>query len=532
MASTIADERHKRSFLGIEPPVWCTFLVLFAWSGYAYATERVNGDIVAEVIQVQRWLREPFWVLSYPGQLHGGILEYPLIALAETLTPGNPYGFTFIRMAYIPIAAVLILMSVRRAFPAMNMWPFVIAAAAGPAVMHGFRMISDIYPFAWLIGAMGVFLLYRALAEEKGKWAFAVSGVLLGLSVYEHASSIAFLLPMVVAGLYLYGTHWRLILYLVAGGLLGLIPMALAQFAQPDAWVVYQPAEPGFPDLLAIFGFKGAAWEGAMFPNGIGIQHVDQTLLGIPRNAQMAVNAMFLIGIIGVSVKGIGLLPRYGREINVYQYVGLLWLFGILSVIILGSVVSPIWYYGTGLGFLVWISVALLWPQLMATKLGLARLVIVALVGWIAVMFALSLGALANKEPLFLEGARFKAGNVQWMQETGRAIELAGVKYLYGAYWEILPIAYSTNGAVIPITYNFDRFEVPEGVTADSVVTVAVSTGQIALPYMRERWDTAEQAQQLVNENCTMRTDLASEMPDGINAYDCPAEVLFAPLDE
>ena len=45
-------------------PLAIVALSLLAWSTYAYAVARVNADILAEAIQVQQWLADPFWVWS------------------------------------------------------------------------------------------------------------------------------------------------------------------------------------------------------------------------------------------------------------------------------------------------------------------------------------------------------------------------------------------------------------------------------------------------------------------------------------
>ena len=173
-------------------PVVAVFVVLFLWSLHAYLTVRFNSDIIVEAIGVQDLMQDLSWVWSYPGQLHGGVVEYPIMAVGELIAPGNPYGFTFIRIFYVPLTGVLLALSLRRAFPSVNLWWFAAAAAAGPALLHDFRAISDIYPFGWLLAAIGVYLI-------AGKRFLFIGGVFLGLGIYEHASAALMSVPLVFA---------------------------------------------------------------------------------------------------------------------------------------------------------------------------------------------------------------------------------------------------------------------------------------------------------------------------------------------
>ena len=66
------------------------FVVLFLWSLHAYLTVRFNSDIIVEAIGVQDLMQDLSWVWSYPGQLHGGVIEYPIMAVGEWIAQGNP----------------------------------------------------------------------------------------------------------------------------------------------------------------------------------------------------------------------------------------------------------------------------------------------------------------------------------------------------------------------------------------------------------------------------------------------------------
>lgn len=502
-------------------PLAATFAALLAWSTYAYATVRINADIVAEAIQVQRWLADPWWVWSYPGQRHGGVIEYPFIALAEWLAPGNVYGFTLVRVLYIPLVGLLLGLSIRWAFPRWSLWPFAIAAAVGPGVLHGFRMISDIYPFGWLLSASGVVLAYGIWARKitrAPKLIAIAAGALIGLGIYEHASAAVFSLPLVIAGGIHFGVRWRQHAWLGVGLLLGLIPMAIALFAQPDLAVVYSPTTIGLPNIAGVFGLSAEAdaWRLALMPNGWGIQQADETLFGIPWELQIIVNAVAALAVLALVFPLLRL--RSVKVTPTLTFVAILWASGTVVMLVMVSIVAPIWYYGTGIGFLVWITMSAI-PNVLPRTWALVAIAVV-----IAVNAAVSARAVLLAEPTFLEGAQFKLGQARFNEQIAADVESAGVEYLYGDYWEVLPIAYASSGALIPITYDANRFPLPAD-TPDRII-VGLTSGYLATPKTLPRWTSAYLAEALVTDSCRERMDINVNMPDGVRAFECPREVL------
>ena len=510
-----AEHRVDRS-TGRALPYVVIFLGLLAWSGYAYATVRVNADILAEAIQVQQWMQDPFWVWSYPGQLHGGVLEYPFITLAELVAPGNVYGLTLIRVLYIPLTGVLLALCFALAAPRRSLWPFALAAAVGPAVLHGFRMISDIYPSAWLISALGVWFIYWWAAGrlESSVW-LLVGGVLIGLGVYQHASAVVFSIPLLVFA----AVHWRVKLrsvgVLAAGFVLGLIPMALAMFAQPGKEVVYRPERSGVPNVFGALGLSRGelGWRDAMLPNGLGIAHADSTLLDLGWSSQWWINLIGLLFVLAVVILSFA-RGRYAM--------GLMWLAALAMVIGLVIVVPPIWYYGTPIGFLLWFSV------------GFVPVALPRVMEWIviAVVMAISAGfsfaQVWNSHPRFLTGSQVKAEQVAEVDEVAEGISNAGVEYVFGDYWEVLPIAYASSSSLHPISYNFNRFPLDPAEVGEEIV-VAVTPGTIALPFGRSSWDLSADALALVDQECVPVLDISERLPEGVTAHLCPTAVLMEP---
>ena len=494
-------------------PIVAAFLALLAWSGYAYATVRVNADILAEAIQVQQLMTDPFWVWSYPGQVHGGVLEYPLIALAESIAPGNVYALTFLRIFYIPVTGVLVAACFSMAAPTRSLWPFAVASAVGPAVLHGFRMISDIYPSAWLISAAGVWLVFRWASGRWASWGVAFAGgLLVGLGTYQHASAVIFSIPLVVYALVNWKVRVRSLPALVVGGLVGLLPMAMAMFGQPDKAVVYRPERTGLPDVIGAFGLDRGelGWRDAMLPNGLGIVHADATFLDLGWSVQWWINLVAVAVVAGFIVF---LLLRPSG-------LGVMWLTAVAMVIGLVIMVPPVWYYGTPLGFLLWFSV------------GFTPLVVPRIVEWgaVGVVFAISAGfsfaQVWNSHPRFVTGVQVKSEQAQEVDNVATGIAEAGVNYVFGDYWEILPIAYASSGDVHPITYNFNRFPLDPADVGEEIV-VAVTPGTIALPFGRDSWTLSAEALALVDQACMPVPDITSRLPDEVTAHLCPTAVLM-----
>ena len=62
-----------------------------AWAVLSWLTMVPSADKLAEAIQVQRLLDHHAMVWSFPGQTHGGVLEYPIQLVLAWLSPGSIY---------------------------------------------------------------------------------------------------------------------------------------------------------------------------------------------------------------------------------------------------------------------------------------------------------------------------------------------------------------------------------------------------------------------------------------------------------
>ena len=495
------------------------FLILAAWSGLSYVVIRVDSDILAEAIQVQRWLADPFVVLSYPGQLYGGVLEYPFIALAESAFPGQIYAFTALRILYLPIVGVLTVYATSLLFPAWRLWPFIPAVLVGPAVLHSMMAIKDLYPFSWLLGMIGVAITYSRWRSGMRPGWLLVGGALLGLAIYQHPTASLLVVPLAVAGVARWRPRGGRLWTWVAGGVLGLAPLVLARFGQGDVYVAYSPGREGIPNVAGAFGLDGATWSTAIVPNGWGVQYTDLNSFALPTWLQVIVNVAVVVFIgyyLVVTLRGL-VSRRLLDEPSDAQVVAAMWSAAAVVVVAIVIAVPPVFFYGAALAVPVWITLAgainALWG-----RPGLVLAIAVMVIAGIT-----SVGSVLAWNPALPGAVGFKNKQADQVAEVAMRIHEAGIDVVFGDYWETLPIAYASAGNVSAVTIPVSRFPFTD--RGGDTVVVAVPTGYTALPPGLERWTNAEAAVGFVDANCTrLPTDVVVD-PFPIRTYECPMSI-------
>ena len=501
---------HRNAVMAI------VFVVLAGWSGLSYLVIRVDSDILAEAIQVQRWLAEPFFVLSYPGQLYGGVLEYPLIAVAEALFPGQVYAFTAIRILYLPIVGALAVYAASLLFPTWRLWPFIPAVVVGPAVLHSMMAIKDLYPFSWLLVMIGVVVTYSQWRRNAPSLWLILGGALMGLGVYQHPTASLLAVPLAAAGIIRWGPVGKQLWLWLMGFLIGLMPLVAARFGQGDRYVAYLPERTGLPNVWGAFGLDGTTWATALVPNGWGLQYTDLNTLTLPTWLQIAANwlvFLFVAGCIVVLVQRL-VTRRLFTDSSDGVVVAAMW--GSFAVVLVAIVVvvPPVFFYGAALAVPVWIT-------LTAGLNGLAGAVgrFVAIV--VMVLAAItSLGAVLAWNPALPGAVGFKNKQAEQVAGVAARIEAAGINVVFGDYWETLPVVYASAGNLTGVTVPVSRFPFPESLQGS--VVVAVPTGYTALPPGLDRWTNAEASVGFMDANCTRLPQDVVVDPFPIRTYECP----------
>lgn len=514
MTPISAEKLSLRAIMAI------VFGLLFAWSLFAYLTIRVDSDILAEAIQVQRWLEQPGLVLSYPGQLYGGVLEYPIIGLVESIVPGEVYALTALRVLYLPIVGVLAVYVTHLLFPRWKLWPFIPAVALGPAVLHGMMAIKDLYPFSWLVAMIGTAIAFRSLERGCGGVWLAVGGLLSGLAIYQHPTAALLVLPLAVAAGVCWSVRWKQLFTWGAGFAIGLVPLLVARFGQPDAYVPYVPQRRGVPDVLGAFGISIDGWPQAIVPNGWGVQYTNLNSLEFPGWLQLAINAALLGFVVLCFVIAIraAASEQFRRDASPRTVLAMMWVTVAVVVIAIVVVVPPVFFYGSALAVPVWITLVSGFNAVWTRAGTWASTAVLFLAG------ATSLGMVLALNPALPGAVGFKRAQAAEVRQVAEAIQDAGITVVLGGYWETLPIAYASEGALAPVTVPVSRFPTPD-IEGESVL-VAVPTGYTALPPGLERWTNAEAAVGLVDARCTRLSEDIPGIPVPIRAYECPISAL------
>ena len=495
------------------------FFILFAWSLLSYLVIRVDSDIVAEAIQVQLWLEKPFLVLSYPGQLYGGVLEYPLIAAAELLAPGQVYALTAVRVFYLPLVGVLAVYATHLLFPHLRLWPFIPAVAAGPAVLHSMMAIKDLYPLSWLLAMVGIALTFRQWNSRGGVGLSMVGAVLVGLSIYQHPTTSLLALPLAVAGFVRWWPRGKALWWWIAGVVIGLLPLVVARFGQGEQFVSYQPERTGLPNFAGALGFSEQGWPPAIVPHGWGVQNTDLNVWAFPSLMQIVVNAaisVFLVLCVIVVMRTV-VRRQCGAQDSPLVVVATMWASALVVVFAIVLVVPPVFFYGAALAVPVWITLVVGINKVAGVWGRAAAYAIVVLAA------ITSLGSVFALNPALPGAVGFKNAQAAQIRQIAQDISQADIRIIFGDYWETLPIAYASSGDIRAVTIPVSRFAIPDDVTG--VIRVAVPTGYTALPPGLDRWANARDAVGFVDAQCVRLPQDVVVDPYPIRTYECPVEI-------
>jgi hypothetical protein len=252
-------------------------------------------------------------------------------------------------------------------------------------------------------------------------------------------------------------------------------------------------------------------------PGAWGIQNGGTTFLGVSNGVQFYLNLALILALLTFCVVGVVLIVR-GRSSwkSPIGFLVITWVAGLVLALGLSAVVPTVWFYGLSLGFLVWVSVALL------GGFNLGRIVATVIIAVMGSMSLYSVSAFSGT----LGAIELKFEQQEEISGVAQSLIDNNVSVIFGDYWEVLPVAYASGGEVDAVTSTFNRFPLPD-VVADSVeVLVGVSSGTVALPAGRESWDSSTAVSELVSTSCRFISPLPGEYSDLVSLYRCPSDVL------
>ncbi len=433
------------------------------WALAGWLTVIPDADRLADGIQVQSLLRSPHLVLAFPGQTHGGVLEYPILLLAEWLAPGNYFAHSAARVVLAFFTGFFAARLFLRLFPAAPRWSFLAAVAAGPYVMHtmtgpqnnpvGVMWIHANYPQSWLLVTMGVSLLADAVArtEPVRAWRLLLPGLLIGLGVYEQPGVLVLAIPLIVVLMLAFPQRVRVWVIAASGSVVGAALM-VASFLLHHRQSVYNPAHLPVPNpsgTLEVLGLDGIpSYVTAILPAALGFAPLDGS--PIQRVAAVLV-PVFVVAILVTAVVS-GVRSWRGRKASSAFMISIAWVIAMLGMVAMSWTLSPVWFYGACLGVLLWLTIGVL-PDLLPRPAG-------AIAAGACVLL-LAVSTLAQSIPWYRDAPARVSAKVERMQDMGGladALVDGGATNVFGSYHDVLPLAYAAGGRLHPSAIYYDRF--------------------------------------------------------------------------
>jgi hypothetical protein len=135
----------------------------------------------------------------------------------------------------------------------------------------------------------------------------------------------------------------------------------------------------------------------------------------------------------------------------------LAWCAAFAAMIMFATFVDPVWFYATSLAVLFWITVGALPQVASARQAGLVAsgvLLVVAAFSTVVHNWSFYSG--------FGAQVAAKRQNLSDIAEAARQIEATGAHYVYGSYYDVIPIGYASNYGLRTITSTYDRFPLDE----------------------------------------------------------------------
>ncbi len=491
------------------------------WALAGWLTVIPDADRLADGIQVQSLLRSPHLVLAFPGQTHGGVLEYPVLMLAEWLAPGNYFAHSAIRVVLAFFTGFFAARLFLRLFPTAPRWAFLAAVVAGPYVMHtltgpqnnpvGVMWIHANYPQSWLLVTMGVSLLADAVArtEPARAWRLLLPGLLIGLGVYEQPGVLILAIPLIVVLMLAFPHRARVWVIAASGTVVGAALM-VASFLLHHRQSVYNPAHIPVPNAsgsLEVLGLDGIpSYVISILPTALGFAPLD----GSPIRIAAAVLVPVFVLVILVTAVVSGRHSWRQRRATPAFMLSIAWVIAMLGMVAMSWTLSPVWFYGGCLGVLLWLTVGAL-PALLPRPAGaIAAGSCVAL---------LAVSTLAQSIPWYRDAPAHFTAKVERMQDVGQladALVAAGATNVFGSYHDVLPLAYAAGGRLHPSAIYYDRFPLAPDAAATQRVFVNLQPTEYH----------GDDALALVLKSCVDEEQVVKAGRYDYGLFECPVDVV------
>ncbi|MDO9484479.1 MAG: hypothetical protein Q7K25_00235 [Actinomycetota bacterium] len=479
--------RIRRQWFELTSGLFC-----FAWAFLGWLTVIPNQDILADGIQAQSLLTDPRIVLAFPGQKHGGPLEYPATLLAEWLSPGNYFANAAIRPVLAFITGFLVAKLFLALFPNAARWAFLAAVAVGPTILHGLLgaegntvgvwWLQPNWDMAWLLVVAGAMVLAYVLQTpgpepSKNRWfgSSLLAGLLLGLGFYAHPAIILLLVPIVA--LVLLRSRWSLstLLLTAAGAAVGALPAAISYVvnAGVNTW---DPSHGAFIAMgyyrsigASILGLDGIPdYMSALLPYSLGLPPSTDPSVGRWQSMLMWI---LVLAIVVTTIVGLVRSLRSRTRPSIAIAFAMTWTVASITMFGFVTFIDPVWIYSSGLGILLWLSVGAL-PAMFAKRWignGLAAIAI----------GVMAISTITHNWHFYSDApARFqeKVDEMSRQQDLADALVDAGAGYVFGSYYDVIPVGYASGMRLRTITNRYNRFPLTAEELAGPDLIVATKT--------------------------------------------------------
>lgn len=500
-------------------------LICFLWALAGWLTVIPNQDILADGIQAQSILSDPRIVLSFPGQKHGGPLEYPATLLAEWILPGNYFANAAIRPVLAFATGFVVALLFRALFPSAPSWALLAAMATGPTIIHGLLgpegnpvgvwWLQPNWDMAWLLVSSGALVLTKSrLLSPLGMF---LGGLLVGLGLFAHPAIVLLILPLMV--LVCLRTIPRLPQATVAlvGAGVGVIPAAISYVvnARINTW---DPSHGAFIAVdyywdmgRAVLGLDGIPdYMFALLPFGIGLAPSQTTLSAIVQSV--------LVGLFVATVTVAALIAsihavRSRQPLSAGGAIAVAWVAAFLGFILFITFVDPVWIYSSGLAILYWITVGAL-PAVITPRILAVSITVV----WIGISAVSTLGHNWNFYSKFGDRVTSKIEVMNQQQAIARALDRENVDVIFGSYYDAIPIGYASGGQLRTITNRYNRFPLTPQELDAGPLAIAIKK------YPREDWGI-ESLEHVQRECAPAQDSLLPELDDFL-LFECPPSAL------
>lgn len=509
--------------------------ICFLWAFMAWLTVIPNQDILADGIQAQSLISDPRIVLAFPGQKHGGPLEYPFTVLAEFIAPGNYFANAAIRPVLAFVTGFLVAKLFHKLFPEAPHWAFLFAIALGPTIIHGMLgpegnpvgvwWLQPNWDMAWLLVTGGALIIATSLGSlheskqsQKVKVIrFLTGGLLVGLGFFAHPAIILLIVPL--AALVILRSHWMPlgILFSLVGAAIGVLPAAISYIvnAGVNTW---DPSHGAFISVSyyramggAVLGLDGVPdYMMALIPYGFGFA---PSQIGITGTMQSAFVWLVLITFLVIAIlTGFRSIQRR-KALPPVGAVAVSWIIAVLTLIVFITFVDPVWIYSSGYSILFWLTVGALPSFFTLRWLGITVTSIVLLLE--------GFSTLTHNFDFYSEFSQRidqKVDTMQRNQELAQLLVDRDVDVIFGSYYDAIPIGYASGMTLRTITSRYNRFPLSPSELELPSIRIAVN--------QQPTEDWGVESLELIESQCNFVEKLETGRSTLLGVYDCDPRVL------